>query len=94
MMLMNKPLCVCEITDILELSISTVSNHLSILKEAGFLSDEKYGKWVIYSLNKSNSEPKIQQALLMLPMWLGNDALVCNDREQVKSSDRKTLCGI
>ncbi len=32
-MLQRKPLCVCEITDILQLAASTVSQHLNILKK-------------------------------------------------------------
>ena len=45
-MLEQKPLCVCEITSALDISISTVSSHLSILKEAGFITDFKDGKWL------------------------------------------------
>lgn len=48
----RKPLCVCEITELLDLAVSTVSKHLSILREAGLISDEKDGKWVIYRLNE------------------------------------------
>ncbi|MFO7524521.1 MAG: metalloregulator ArsR/SmtB family transcription factor, partial [Ignavibacteriaceae bacterium] len=40
-MLQIKPLCVCEITDVLQLATSTVSKHLSILKETGFIIEEK-----------------------------------------------------
>ena len=40
-MLQTKSLCVCEIQDILGLAASTVSKHLSILRDAGFISEEK-----------------------------------------------------
>ncbi len=49
-MLQVKPFCVCEITEILNLATSTVSKHLSLLREAGFIIDEKEGKWVNYRL--------------------------------------------
>src|SRR3990170_6304756 len=49
--LQTRPLCVCEITNVLELATSTVSQHLKILKEAGFIIEEKEGKWVNYLIN-------------------------------------------
>ncbi|MBN2103259.1 winged helix-turn-helix transcriptional regulator [bacterium] len=36
-MLEKKSLCVCEITAILGLAVSTISKHLSILKEANLI---------------------------------------------------------
>jgi ArsR family transcriptional regulator, arsenate/arsenite/antimonite-responsive transcriptional repressor len=42
--------CVCEITDLVGADISTVSKHLSILKNAGIVDDEKRGTQVWYSL--------------------------------------------
>ena len=50
-MLEMRPLCVCEITDVLKLATSTVSKHLSILRDAGFIIDEKEGRWVNYYLS-------------------------------------------
>lgn len=92
MMLLKKPLCVCEITEILDLSPSTVSNHLSILKESGFLLDSKSGKWVIYSINRETQNPKIQQVLLMLQMWLSSDEQIIADLFKIENADRNTLC--
>lgn len=42
--------CVCELTDMIGADISTVSKHLSVLKEAGLVSDEKRGLLVYYRL--------------------------------------------
>lgn len=42
--------CVCELTDMVGADISTVSKHLSILKNAGIVQDEKRGTQVWYSL--------------------------------------------
>ena len=92
MMLNRRTLCVCEITDILELSASTVSNHLSILKSAGFILDSKDGKWVNYSLNTETKDPKIQQILLMLPMWLNSEEVIKSDIDKITETDRKILC--
>ncbi|WP_319764189.1 metalloregulator ArsR/SmtB family transcription factor [Maridesulfovibrio sp.] len=43
-------LCVCDIVPIVGRDISTVSKHLSLLKEAGVLKDNKRGTNVYYSL--------------------------------------------
>jgi DNA-binding transcriptional ArsR family regulator len=42
--------CVCEINEMLDCDVSTLSKHLSVLKNAGILSDEKKGLQVFYSL--------------------------------------------
>jgi ArsR family transcriptional regulator len=46
----KKPYCVCELTEMVGLDVSTVSKHLSLLKNAGLVKDEKKGKQVYYSL--------------------------------------------
>lgn len=42
--------CVCELRDMIEADISTVSKHLSVLKQAGIVADEKRGLQVWYKL--------------------------------------------
>jgi ArsR family transcriptional regulator len=42
--------CVCELTDMIGADTSTVSKHLSVLKEAGIVGVEKRGTNVYYSL--------------------------------------------
>jgi DNA-binding transcriptional ArsR family regulator len=42
--------CVCELQEVVGSDISTVSRHLSVLKQAGIVSDRKQGLWVYYSL--------------------------------------------
>lgn len=42
--------CVCELTDMVGADISTVSKHLSVLKNAGIVRDDKRGSQVYYSL--------------------------------------------
>ena len=48
--LSKKEHCVCELTDMIGHDTSTVSKHLSILKNAGIISAEKRGQSVYYSL--------------------------------------------
>jgi ArsR family transcriptional regulator, arsenate/arsenite/antimonite-responsive transcriptional repressor len=76
-MLENHPLCVCEIPSLLNISMSTVSKHLSILRDAGFINDRKDGKWVIYSLDTNSSNLYILQLLPLFQTWL-------NENEEIK----------
>jgi len=42
--------CVCELTEMIGADMSTVSKHLSILKSAGIVLDDKRGTQVYYTL--------------------------------------------
>jgi DNA-binding transcriptional ArsR family regulator len=42
--------CVCELTEMIGADVSTVSKHLSVLKQAGIVEDEKRGLQVWYRL--------------------------------------------
>ncbi len=44
------PRCVCELTDMVGADMSTISKHLSVLKAAGIVADEKRGQQVYYRL--------------------------------------------
>ncbi|MEW6199836.1 MAG: metalloregulator ArsR/SmtB family transcription factor [Planctomycetota bacterium] len=41
-------LCVCELTELVGADQSTVSKHLSVLKQAGIVSDRKEGVMTFY----------------------------------------------
>jgi len=43
--------CVCELTAMVGADMSTVSKHLSVLKSAGIVADEKRGMQVYYNLS-------------------------------------------
>jgi len=45
------PVCVCDITDSMELSQPTVSFHLKKLVSAGLLNREERGTWSYYSID-------------------------------------------
>ena len=46
----GEPVCVCHLTDPLDLSQSTVSFHMKKLMDAGLLDREQRGVWAYYSL--------------------------------------------
>ena len=42
--------CVCELQEMIGSDMSTVSKHLSVLRSAGIIADEKRGNQVFYTL--------------------------------------------
>ncbi|WP_017445100.1 metalloregulator ArsR/SmtB family transcription factor [Gayadomonas joobiniege] len=46
-------MCVCDLTQGLQLSQPKVSRHLAELRKCELLTDERRGKWVYYRLNPS-----------------------------------------
>jgi ArsR family transcriptional regulator, arsenate/arsenite/antimonite-responsive transcriptional repressor len=42
--------CVCELIEPLGLSQPTVSHHLKVLYEAGFVTKERRGTWIYYQV--------------------------------------------
>ena len=43
--------CVCELQEMVDADVSTVSKHLAVLRNAGIVRDEKRGSKVFYSLH-------------------------------------------
>jgi len=91
-MLEVRPLCVCEITSILELATSTVSKHLSILSEAGFIFGQKEKKWVNYHLNRATHRKYVREILPILERWILKDPTIIKDREKIEQVDRMIVC--
>ena len=92
-MLQTKSLCVCEITEILNLATSTVSKHLSILRDTGFIIEEKDGKWVNYMVNPTPSDKRISSVLSTLDFWISDDSLIISDKQKIQKVDRNIVCG-
>lgn len=52
LLLNGKELCVCDIMEALDLPQSTVSRHLSYLRNAGLVDDRRHGVWMYYQLRR------------------------------------------
>ncbi len=48
--LKDRELCVCDLMEVLELPQSTASRHLSYLKNSGWITGRREGKWMYYKL--------------------------------------------
>ncbi|GMU87788.1 MAG: hypothetical protein AMXMBFR48_30290 [Ignavibacteriales bacterium] len=91
-MLQTRMLCVCELTEALGLAASTVSNHCKILKEAGFIIEEKDGKWVNYGLNPAPEDNRIPKFLTDLDFWLKDSGESLKWRDAACNVDRNVIC--
>jgi len=78
-------LSVTLLTKVLALSQSTVSGHLSILKEAGLVTGRREGRIVHYSLSSRKSNAYAPPILALLLGWLDDDARVRADRRRLAS---------
>lgn len=62
----GKEACVCDLIEPVGLSQPTVSHHLKILTEAGFLSRSKRGTWAYYRL-KPDALASVADLLTLQP---------------------------
>lgn len=84
MALRASELCVCQITELLGLAPSTVSKHMSILKQARLVDTRKSGRWVFYRLAGNKSAPEVQEAIAWLCKSLSKDTSVRQDERRLK----------
>lgn len=90
-MLEEGELCVCEITDVLELAISSVSKHLNILSNAELVKSRKKGKWIYYRLNDANII-EITKILDFVQLLLNDDKIIQQDKEKIKKIIQTKNC--
>lgn len=49
----EQELCVCELTEALQVSQPKISRHLAQLRECGLLKDRREGQWIFYKIDPS-----------------------------------------
>ena len=76
-------LCVCQMTAVLGLGTSTVSQHLFILKSSGLVQERRQGRWTYYSLAKPRTGETSAVMLEALGRILNDDETVADDRRKL-----------
>jgi ArsR family transcriptional regulator len=91
-LLFEKELCVCEINEIIGFSPATISQHLSILSEAGLLKTQKVQKWVFYSIDWDSMDESTKQILNLVISEIKKDLTILKDLEELKKTNLKSTC--
>ena len=95
MVLVGGELCLCQIIETLGLAPSTVSKHMSILRNAGLVETRKQARWIYYRLvdRESQSEYAI---LNWLEKHLKKDKRISDDIKKlrrIRKISKNELCG-
>ena len=89
-MLEVRELCVSEVQEILGLSMSTVSKHLSVLRNAELILITKHGKWNRCRLNVTSEANLVRAQLAVMRGSFREDAHVRDDRKRLPGVDRNS----
>ncbi len=87
--------CVCQIAELTELALSTVSKHLSVLYQAGLVNARKEGRWMYYSLPGKSAPAAAREALAWVRRSLDGNERIVRDKERMKkvaAMDLGELC--
>jgi DNA-binding transcriptional ArsR family regulator len=91
----DQEVCACQIIELLKLAPSTVSKHMSILKQAKLVKGKKRGRWMHYSLPGKAAPPVVRQALSWVRQASTEDEAVQKDADRMKrilGTDRELIC--
>lgn len=97
MALRGRELCVCQVTAFLDLSPSTTSKHLSVLKQARLIEGKKEGKWVYYRLSVSpESYPMAKETLEWVERSIRDSSVIQKDEARFRQifEEERTRYGI
>ena len=72
-MLQRRTMCVCEIKEALQIGQPSVSKHLKILEDAGFVEHKKDGLWMEYYITNGDRSPYVASLLGSLRHWLESE---------------------
>jgi len=91
----GRQLCVCQVIELLDLAPSTVSKHLSILKQARLIDGRKQGRWMYYRLADEDVPSVAKDAISWALNGLGHDKQRERDAKhllQILTMDPEVLC--
>ena len=95
MAIQGRELCVCQITELMGLAMSTVSKHLSVLYQAGLVNARKQGRWIHYSLAGKGTPRARRAAVGWVLSSLKDNQRIAQDAkhlQRVLEMDLAALC--
>jgi len=81
-LLVQGELCVCDLMAVLQMPQSTVSRHLAVLKNAGWVTDRRQGLWMYYRLADEGPPLLVELQRIMMAHLL-DLAIIKQDRERL-----------
>jgi DNA-binding transcriptional ArsR family regulator len=93
--LRDRELCLCQIIELVALAPSTVSKHMSILRQSRLVEGRKSGRWMYYRLAGPDASPAVHEALEWARNSLADDPQVARDAERLKEVlklDPQVIC--
>ena len=91
----HQELCVCQLIELLKLAPSTVSKHVSILRQARLVIGRKDGRWIFYQIAADGSPVEVKEAIDWVKKSLSQNECIQQDRkclEEILKIDREVLC--
>jgi len=82
--LQEQELCVCQIIELLDLAPSTVSKHMSILRQARLVDSKKHGRWIYYRLGGDDAPTVVKEALTWVLDSLSMSDAIQKDARRLK----------
>ncbi len=92
-LLFHGELCGCDIQHVLGASQSTVSRHLSYLKNAGLVLDRRAGYRVFYRLVQSE-DPETAELFEYLVMAFAKDKVLKADMRKLRGAIKNGSCTV
>ncbi len=92
-----RELCACQIVYLIGLAQSTVSKHISILKQAGLVTSRKCGRWIYFKLAVDDAPQLVRDTIDWLSRNLANDKQIVADRtrlNEITSMDVEEVCRV
>jgi ArsR family transcriptional regulator len=84
LLLQRDNLCVCDLTEVLALNQSTVSRHLSTLKNANLVRAWREGTWMHYAI-----QPDTLNLLQLEPMLQLLESILADDLAQLAAYEQQ-----
>lgn len=91
-LIMAAEMCVCELQELLPISQSAVSQHMSRLKAAGLVTERRAGQWTYYRAETR----RVLGGLAMVSAFLAADLStlpeLAGERARLETLNRAELC--
>jgi ArsR family transcriptional regulator, arsenate/arsenite/antimonite-responsive transcriptional repressor len=91
-MLQRKRMCVCELSAVLGITQPSVSRHLSMLRDAGLVRDERNCQWIDYELCEEKINKYAPVLMNHIRTWINEDPRISKDAAMLKTLNREKLC--